>query len=195
MNRHASFYRRLLRVYPTALREEYADEMSGVFEDLLSQAQESSRRFAAVHTWRFVLADLVVSACHERMEDAMSNHAILARTLLIGVPVASLAGMAFFGSAIGSVVLALGLVLLTLGWRAVSASMYGTSLRRWWSTPLLGIALFGVGIVFTIVPGPSNVRWMLATLVGMTGLVTALVSLALSLLSWIRRPATVSASR
>ena len=195
MNRHASFYRRLLRVYPATLREEYAEEMSGVFEDLLSDAQESGRRFPALRTWRFVIVDLVASASRERMEDAMNNHPIPTRMLLIGVPVASLAGMAFFGSVIGIPVLAAGLVLLMLGWRAVSASMYGPSPRPWWLTPLLGIALFGVGIVFTQLPGPGDLMWGLATLLGLIGLLTALVSVAVSLFAWSRRPAAPSASR
>ena len=125
----------------------------------------------------------------------MNNHAILARMLLIGVPVASLTGMAFFGSVIGIPVLAAGLVLLALGWRAVSASMYGPSHRPWWFTPLLGIALFGVSIVFTQLPGPGDLMWGLATLLGLIGLLTALVSVAVSLFAWSRRPAAPSASR
>ena len=195
MNRHASFYRRLLRVYPATLREEYADEMSGVFEDLLSEAQQSGRRFPVLRTWSFVMLDLVASASHERMEDAMNNHPIPTRMLLIGVPVASLAGMALFDSVIGIPVLAAGLVLLALGWRAVSASMYGLSPKPWWFTPLLGIALFGVGIAFALLPGPTDLMWILATLVGTIGMVTVLVSVAFSLFSWIRRPAAPSASR
>ena len=124
----------------------------------------------------------------------MNNHPILARMLLIGVPVASLAGMAFMGSVIGIVVLALGLVLLTLGWRAVSDSIHGPSPTRWWFTPLLGIALVGVGIVLTLMPGPSNLRYGLANLLGLAGLVTALVSVVLSLFAWQRRRAAPSAS-
>jgi hypothetical protein len=129
------------------------------------------------------------------MEDAMNNHPILARMLLIGVPVASLAGMALFGSVIGIPVLAVGLILLVLSWRAVSASLYGPSPRPRWFTPLLGIALFGVSIVFTQLPGPGDLMWGLATLLGLIGMVTVLVSVALSLFAWSRRPAAPSASR
>ena len=124
----------------------------------------------------------------------MNNHAILGRMLLIGVPVAALAGMALFDSVIGIVVLVVGLVLVVLGWRAVSASVYGSTLKRWWFKPLLGVALFGVGIVFTLLPGPGELWWILATLVGTIGMVTVLVSVALSLFAWSRRPAAPSAS-
>ena len=125
----------------------------------------------------------------------MNNHPMLTRMLLIGVPVAALAGMAFMGSVVGIVVLALGLVLLTLGWRAVSASFHGPSPKRWWFTPLLGIALFGVGIGITQLPGPGDLIWGLASLVGLIGVVTALVSVFLSLFALTRRPAAPSASR
>jgi len=189
MNRHAWFYRKLLRVYPATLRKEYADEMSGAFEDLLSEAREAGRRFPLRRTWRFVLVDLVASASRERMEDAMNNHAIMARILLIAVPVAALGGMAYMGSAVGIAVLAIGLALIVLGWRAVSESFHGPSPKRWWFTPLLGITLFGVGIGITQLPGPEDLIWGLATLVGLIGLVTALVSVALSLFSWSRSPA------
>jgi hypothetical protein len=169
--------------------------MAGLFEDLLADAKRSGRRFPALRLWVSTFVDFSVSASHERMEDAMNNHAILGRMLLIGVPVAALAGMALFGSVIGSVVLAVGLVLVMLGWRAVSASVYGPTLKRWWFTPLLGTALFGVGIVFTVLPGPGDLMWTLATLVGTIGMVTALVSVVLSLFAWIRRPAAASANR
>jgi hypothetical protein len=161
--------------------------MAGLFEDLLADAQRSGRRFPALRLWVATFVDFLVSSSYERKEDAMTNHPILTRMFLIGIPAASLSGMALFGSFIGIPVMAAGLILLVLGWRAVSASIYGPGPKPWWFTPLLGIALFGVGIAFAALPGPTDLMWTLATLVGAIGLVTVLVSVVLSLFSWARR--------
>jgi phosphoribosylaminoimidazole-succinocarboxamide synthase len=84
----------MLIAYPAAFRDDYADELAGLFEDLLADARRSGRPLSVLRFWLSVFLDLLTSATRERMEDAMNNHPIRSRMtspVLLETPLANLA--------------------------------------------------------------------------------------------------------
>lgn len=59
-------YRRLLRLYPAAFREEFADAMLQHFRDLRGDASQSGRRFSMASFSMRIVADTVFAAIRER---------------------------------------------------------------------------------------------------------------------------------
>lgn len=71
MSRHARVYRRLLDLYPAAFRDEYADEMTRIFEDQLRDARTAGGVAAIVRLWARSAVDVLVTAPghHVRREE------------------------------------------------------------------------------------------------------------------------------
>ena len=88
----ATAYRRLLLLYPRALREHYGEEMALVYADL--------RRRHGRRIWARLLLDLAVSVPRTRLESAMSTplsrRAATALIVAVGVSL-SLLGLTVFG--------------------------------------------------------------------------------------------------
>jgi len=123
----------------------------------------------------------------------MNNHPAITRLLLVAVPTAALAGLFFVGYAVGLFALALGIALVAARWRSLGPALFGPQRRPWWIVPAFGIALIAAAVGITQLPGPGDVVWGLATLVGVIGSVTALGSVLLSLIGIARRPRATSA--
>jgi len=193
VSRHASLYRRLLVGYPAAFRRDYAEEMTGLFEDLLADARRSGERFAGLRLWIWAITDLITTATHERMEDAMNNHPVVTRILLVAVPVAGLAGLGIVGPALAVSVLALGVALLALRWSSLGSALRVSGRGRWWVAPLVGLALVGASFGVTQLPGRGDYIWGLASLLFLVGAATTIGSVLLWLIAWTRRPTAPSA--
>jgi len=181
VSRHISLYRRMLLVYPAAFRDAYADEMVRLFEDLLADAKRPGQRLGVLRLWTLTMVDLLTSARRQRMEGAMNNHPAITRALLVAVPVATVAGLFVIGPALALFALALGIAVLATRWRSLGAALGEPRRGRWWVAPLLGLALVAAGVGITQLPGPGDLRWGLATLLGLIGMVTAVGSVLLSL--------------
>ena len=194
VSRHISLYRQLLLLYPAAFRDAYADEMVRLFEDLLADARRPGEPRGVLRLWMSTVIDLVTSATRQRMEDAMNNHPVLTRLLLVAVPTAAFAGLFIVGPAIGLSVLALGIAAVALRWRSLAAALRGPGRREWWITPLVGLALIGAAVGVTQLPGPGDVRWGLASLLFLLGALIAVGSVLRSLFALARRPPTLSPS-
>ena len=195
MSRHISVYRRMLLVYPTAFRDAYGEEMVRLFEDLLADARRPRQRLGVLRLWLITLVDLLASATRQRMENTMNNHPALTRAILVAVPVGALASLFFIGVAAGLFALALGMAVLAAHWGSLGAALGEPRRRRWWVAPLLGLALVAAGVGVTQLPaGSEDVRWGLGSLMGFSGVLTALWSVLLSVISIVRRPPAPSAS-
>ena len=62
----ARLYRRLLRLYPSAFRARYEDEMVRLFEDQLRDVRAAGEPAGIARLWLRVLGDLAVTAASER---------------------------------------------------------------------------------------------------------------------------------
>ena len=188
VSRHVSVYRRMLLVYPAAFRHAYAEEMVRLFEDLLAEARRPGERPGVLRLWMSSVIDLLTSATHQRMEDAMNNHPALTRLLLVAVPTATLTGLFVVGPALGLAASALGIVLLALRWRTLATALRGPGRSQWWIGPLVGLALIGAAVGITALPGPGDLRWGLASLLFVIGALIALGSVLRSLVAIVSRP-------
>lgn len=63
--RHERVYRGLLRLYPTAFRARFADEMVQLFSDQLRDARTEGAPVGTARTWLRTLGDLAVTATSE----------------------------------------------------------------------------------------------------------------------------------
>jgi hypothetical protein len=162
--------------------------MLRLFEDLLTDAKRSGEPVAVPRLWIWAISDLLTSSTRQRMEDAMNNHPVITRTLLLAVPVAALAGLAVVGPALAVSALALGVALLALRWRSLGSALSAPRRGRWWFTPLVGLALVGASFGVTHLPGRGDYIWGLASLLFLIGALMALGSILLSLIEIVRRP-------
>jgi hypothetical protein len=67
LNRHERAFRRLVRLYPSAFRAEYEDQMLGLFADQLRDSRTSGDSLAVARLWAHVLTDLVTTAPQEHL--------------------------------------------------------------------------------------------------------------------------------
>src|SRR5438105_8340575 len=65
-------YRWLLRLYPRAFRERYADDMVAFYRERLITDSSAGVRLAPV--WARLLPDLIASACAERFATHFATH-------------------------------------------------------------------------------------------------------------------------
>jgi hypothetical protein len=185
VSRQVGIYRRLLRLYPASFRRAFGDEMVQVFRDQMEDAR--SERLGTVRLWLRILGDLAGSSTHERMEDALNNHPVLTRALLVAIPAAILGGASFVGAGAAIPASALGLALLALRWRSVGEALRAPVGRSWWLVPALGAVLVVLGFGVIAMPGPGDLRWGLATLLGLVGILIATGSLLRSAFLLVRR--------
>jgi hypothetical protein len=174
VNRHVGLYRLLHRLYPRGFREAFGDELELLFSDLLKDARQ--RQFGLTRLWLDVIVDLIGSSAHERMEEAMRSHPAVTRMVLVAVPLATIALTFAIGGAFGIAAAALGLVAILLVWRSFGDAIGGQS-RRWWPMPALGIVLVTAGFGALAMPWSSDVRWPLANLLGLSGMLLTIGSL------------------
>lgn len=69
--RNARAYRALLRLYPRRFRDDYCDEMTRVFAQQLHYARVAEGWVGVLRVWARSLADLVVTAPAEHLEDEL----------------------------------------------------------------------------------------------------------------------------
>jgi len=112
----------------------------------------------------------------------MNNHPALTRLLLVAGPAVTFGVLFVFdiGAALTLAALALGGAILLVRSRSLTAAFRGPLHGPWWAAPLMGLGLIGVGLVLTALPGPGELRWALATLLGLVGMVIVVASLLLS---------------
>src|SRR5258705_7358884 len=67
MSRQVGVYRRLLRVYPSAFRDEYGEEMTRLFADQLAEARSTGGRAAVPILWVRVAVDLASTAPRQHL--------------------------------------------------------------------------------------------------------------------------------
>jgi hypothetical protein len=67
VSRHVRLYRGLLRVFPSAFRDEYEDEMTRLFADQLAEARSASERIAVPRLWLRCAADLASTAPRQHL--------------------------------------------------------------------------------------------------------------------------------
>jgi hypothetical protein len=70
MTDHQRLYRRLLRLYPAAFRDEYGEEMPRLFAEQLWDARTSGGRKAIAGLWARTLLDLASTAPRQHLERA-----------------------------------------------------------------------------------------------------------------------------
>jgi hypothetical protein len=75
MSRQVSLYRGLLRVYPSAFRDEYGEEMTRLFAEQLADARSAGRPSAVPALWIRIVIDLASTAPrqHVRRERQMAQ--------------------------------------------------------------------------------------------------------------------------
>lgn len=66
-------YRLLLRAYPRAFREDYADEMLLVFRDAYAEALRQGGSQGVLGLWRDIASDFVTSVCIQRIRSWMPD--------------------------------------------------------------------------------------------------------------------------
>ncbi len=89
----AAVYRRLLGLYPSGFRAQYADEMVHLFEDQLRDARAGGAPAGIVRTWLRTLGDLAVTAAseHARRDRTVAHSMTLAPS--VGTRALGLAGI------------------------------------------------------------------------------------------------------
>ena len=111
----------------------------------------------------------------------MNNHPALTRLLLVAMPTAIFGALivGFIGPEFALAALALGVAVLVARSRSMGAALRGPWLGPWWAAPLMGLVLIGAAFALTALPGPGDLRWGMATLLGLVGMVTVVGSLLL----------------
>jgi hypothetical protein len=69
MNRHERAFRRLVRLFPAAFREQYEDQMTGLFADQVRDARASGSPFALTRLWAHTLIDLMATAPRQHLRE------------------------------------------------------------------------------------------------------------------------------
>lgn len=67
MSRQVSLYRGLQRVYPSAFRDEYGEEMTRLFAEQLADARSTGRASAVPALWMRIVIDLASTAPREHV--------------------------------------------------------------------------------------------------------------------------------
>ena len=100
VERSLALYRRLLRAYPPAFREEYGDEMARAFRDAARAAWRGAGHVGMTTLWARTFTDTLVNATRERVYGSdqgvkLSPWQVLTRKVLVPLvtPVAILAAM------------------------------------------------------------------------------------------------------
>lgn len=69
MSRHERAFRRLIRLYPASFREQYEDQMTGLFADQVRDARTSGSPLALTRLWAHTLIDLVATAPRQHLRE------------------------------------------------------------------------------------------------------------------------------
>lgn len=67
MSRHERAFRRLVRLYPAAFRDQYEDQMVGLFADQLRDSRTSGSSLALTRLWAHTLMDLITTAPEQHL--------------------------------------------------------------------------------------------------------------------------------
>jgi hypothetical protein len=69
VNRHERAFRGLIRVYPASFREQYEDQMTGLFVDQVRDARTSGSPLALTRLWAHTLIDLIATAPRQHLRE------------------------------------------------------------------------------------------------------------------------------
>jgi hypothetical protein len=196
---HGVVYGLLLRLYPARFRRTYGHEMEMLFADLVADQRGPGARLGTFRLWVHTLADTMLNASRERIEDTMQNQAAITRTLMFVFPIAGFAAMGTLGMYLGFAVLAVGVLVLVVRRRTLPDALVGSGRGRWWAWTLAGMALVGLsfvfGKIFSDIGGDfaNETAWLLWFLLFFSGALVIAVSLVRGLAILLRRPSTPAA--
>ena len=94
VERSLAMYRRLLKAYPPAFREQYGDEMARVFRDSARAAWRGAGLGGLVVLWVRTLTDTLVNATRERVHGSKEGVATLCCSLYTSTVCKSIGAMA-----------------------------------------------------------------------------------------------------
>lgn len=182
---HLRVYRALLRVYPRAFRDEYADPIAQLFNDRLRDANRLGGRRAVAAFWAVAAGDLVTNSIKVRFKE-MSNVLAMRSTLLV------LAGLVYLSMMLVDGALGLLLLLLLVGLAIYQRKTLFASKVSFspWLVIAAGLIIMTGAFGVLVVPGLSgDVRWGIAPALGIGGLLTTGLGLGLAVWGYAsRRP-------
>jgi hypothetical protein len=170
-----TLYRGALRLYPRSFRDEYSDDMVQLLRDQI--ADESRLRVTA----RAALdLSLTVPARHV---EAHMKRTTTPFVVLLGTALLAGGAFAFVEGLVGILIAIVGCGLAVAAWRREQPVAARRATNRWWQFLTIGIGLFAVVIVATILTGELNeLAWVIAAAAFLTSVALIAIGCVLAVL-------------